>query len=256
MLLMSFATISTEMATHPLQSFAATSQRLKENCVPSPVKSGFSLGGQSRGSSVKLCAKFVVDKTITKPKVPPKAKPTIPVKSKVSKPSLSVPAKPDHRRRVSQAGNMFSPTALGIRATPALINPRETVAVEVSNSRQYRTAYLLGRFVALRFTPLRIDWKVSPSSRSTFKTSGPLAATLSIAKSGTWAVRGFVDFKAEYRSNGATAWHEVAGNLQLAALPASVVVSNDSLVATLHQKRPYLVFDDCLKIEQSIGCLN
>jgi len=253
---MSFASVSAEIASHPLPVFAVGTQSQTQNCSPAPVKSGFSVGGQSRGSLVKLCAKFVVDKTAVTPKAKPKARPSIPVKSNGPIPS-PLPAKVEHRRRVSNAGNMFSPSALTIKATPTEVKVRQRIEINLSNSRQYRIAYLLGRFVALRFTPLRADLSLNPLGRSEVEKTGPFSAKISFGQPGSWKVRGIVYYRADYRPNGASTWREVPGELHLAAVPETILVrTSGAEVKGVSKKRAYLVLDDCLKFEKRIGCLN
>ena len=256
-LLTSAAFTSLDAGADPGLALADSPSLRNQNCVPESNKPGFTLGGENRGSSVTLCAKFIVDKTVLKPS--PRPKPSVPSGSTGKKATQPKKTKPDRRRTVSKSGNTFSPTALPILATPKAVKPHQPIKLQISSSRQYRTAYLLGRFVALRFTPLRAELHLNLQSRSKIKTAGPFSADLSISKIGTWQVRGFINYKAEYRANGSTTWHTVAGELQLPAKPASIRVSKrttdiDPKPAT--QKHAYLVFEDCLNFADRIGCLN
>ncbi|MEY4366985.1 MAG: hypothetical protein RLZ28_400 [Actinomycetota bacterium] len=256
-LLTSAVFTSLEAGADPGLALARSLSFRTQNCVPESTKPGFNLGGENRGSSVTLCAKFIVDKTVLKPN--PRPKPSVLPVSSGANTVEPKKTKPDHRRMVSKSGNTFSPSASPIMATPKTVKPRQPVKLQISSSRQYRTAYLLGKFVALRFTPLRAELHLNPQSRSKIKTTGPFSADLTISRSGTWQVRGFINYKAEYRANGSPTWHTVAGELQLPAKPASIKVSKpisevDPKPST--QKHPYLVFEDCLNFSGRIGCLN
>jgi hypothetical protein len=183
-LLTSAVFTSLEAGADPGLALARSLSFRTQNCVPESTKPGFNLGGENRGSSVTLCAKFIVDKTVLKPN--PRPKPSVLPVSSGANTVEPKKTKPDHRRMVSKSGNTFSPSASPIMATPKTVKPRQPVKLQISSSRQYRTAYLLGKFVALRFTPLRAELHLNPQSRSKIKTTGPFSADLTISRSGTW----------------------------------------------------------------------
>lgn len=230
-------------------------------CEAGGAKPGFSVDGRTYGSVVTLCAKFVADQTKPKPLVPPRAnRPALaPPKIKPKPLDADQRAKLRHRRLAKNGNNSFAPTALVIVASAKSTKPRTQVKVTVAHARQFRTAYLINRFVALRFTPIKIDFHLDAKTRITAKSREPFGSSVKFLNNGWHIIRGIVTYKAEFRVNGEKLWRPVVGAPTLAALPARVLVTSDPASTQDPSQSlgtPYLVADDCLLRPQNRGCLN
>ncbi len=246
----------------PTRALAANS------CDAGGGQAGFKVGGHTFGSVVTLCAKYVADQTTvhsvspgagrSAPKPPHKAvKPAKP--SGAAKP-LDAKAKLWllRRRLALQANNSFSPNPLLIRSSPNITKLGQSVTISVKRNRQFRIAYLLSRFVAVRFTPIKITFHFDSTTRPKYG-AAPFGASVRFFSTGFHTIRAIVTYRAEYRVAATKVWQKVAGEPALAALPARVFVVRKPSTPrppAAKTKRAYLVADDCLSQLENVGCLN
>ena len=234
----------------------ATRAQASEQCAPSQ-KVGFNLAAQTRGSVVTLCGRFVAQKAAT---VLPKQKPA--PSPKLSKPQVLDPQaalKLFHRKLARAGETSFSPSQLLVLANPVATKPNVPVAIRLAHHRQYRTAYLVGRFVSLRFTPTLVTVHLDAKSRLINLKARAFEGTVRFLTTGYHAIRAIVTYQSEYRLNGSKDWIQIAGIPQLAAVPARVLVSkrqNVREVLPKPGKKPLLVANDCLLSAGLAGCLN
>jgi hypothetical protein len=235
-------------------------------CQNQSAKPGFSVGSATRGSVVTLCGKFVAQKAlpikkVAKPKSPPDAK-RQPKPKNPPRPTLIDPktaAKLLHRRLAMAGETSFTPSQLLIRANPTATKPNTKVVVSIDHATQFRTAYLIGRFVGLRFIPVKIDLHFDAATKVAKLWPTKFAAKVSFKTKGTHAIRGIVTYRTEYRISGSKEWMRVAGNPQLAAIATKVFVAakhSSSPVDMLFNSRPLLVANDCPETGGAVGCLN
>ncbi len=249
--------------------FAPTIALATNTCDAGLGKPGFKVGGRTLGSVVTLCAKYVADHTAGH-SIAPLANGAgmgqdhhafKPKHSKSIAEPLDVKAKLRllHRRLAMAANNSFSPNPLIIRSSMGTAKLRQPVIISVAHNRQFRLAYLLSRFVALRFTPIKIDFHVDAKARQKYSFTRPFSSSVRFFSTGFHTIRALVTYRAEFRVNGSKLWQNVPGEPVLAALPTRVLViqkpahPRDPEPTT---KRSYLVADDCLSQLENIGCLN
>jgi hypothetical protein len=184
-------------------------------------------------------------KTPGSPKVSPKPQPI----------DAETKARLRHRRLAKLGKTNFSPTQLAIKASVKLTQPNKRVDVSVAHPRQFRTTYLIGRYVSLRFTPVNIDLHFDTQTVVSSKRKGPFAASVRFLTTGWHVIRGVVTHKASYRRSGSRVWNPIAGVQQLAAISTKVNVTDLSGPVASH-RTPYLVQKDCQQNLEIIGCLN
>jgi|GEM_PF-1442228 len=235
------------------------------SCQSASTTPGFSIGSQTRGSVVTLCGKFVADQTASpKPKPSRSLRPKMPITQPRKTPEVQPvdsrqAQKLLHRKLAKQGETSFSPSQLVILATPGNLRPLKFFQVTVAHNRQFRTAYLLGRFVALRFTPIRIDLHFDAAAKVKSQNPKLFRAMVGFKSLGPHTIRGIVTYRSEYRLNGSKAWQAIDGQPQLAAIAARVLVSKQNQPSTLpakNGKKPLLVANDCLENPLLLGCLN
>ena len=237
------------------------------SCTPPTKALGFSVGSQTRGSVVTLCGHFIADTTLTtKPK--PSSPQTSPAPSNPKTPAKKVVAKPlgqkqlaklRHRRLAMLRESNFSPTHLVIAARPTAVARSQSVKVSLGHPRQHRTAYLLGRFVSLRFTPIDVSLHFDKGAKVASVNRAGFTASVAYKNLGWHTIRGLVTYRADYRLNGSNTWRVIDGTVQLAAIPARVLVSAEESNAPKSPKisnKPLLVANDCLENRFLAGCLN
>ena len=234
-------------------------------CEAQQTKPGYSVDGRTYGSVVMLCANFVADQTRAKPNAPavtvpaPTKKPrAVPPKIKPKPLDPGQRAKLLHRRLAMKGNNSFSPTALLILASAKSTKPRTQVSVTVAHPTQFRTAYLINRFVSLRFTPVKINFHYDAKTRIVSKAGAPFGSSVKFLTHGWHVIRGIVTYRCEFRVNGEKLWRPVVGAPTLAARPARVLVLSGpaSNQDDSQRGKPYLVADDCLFRPENRGCLN
>jgi hypothetical protein len=253
-----FSVIGVQIA--PLKALAV------DSCQNAGGNPGFNIDGKTWGSVVTLCANYVAEITETKlsssnvRKVIPHSKPRLaePAKPKVApKPiDAKMRAKLLHRRLAMRGKNSFQPTALTILSSASIAKPGQQVKISVFHNQQFRMAYIATKFVALRFTPSKIDFHFDPKTRGILSPSEPFGSSVRFISEGMHIVRALVTYRAEFRVNGDKRWQTVAGAPTMAALPAKVLVVSAANPPASAHKPAYLVADDCLFHLQNLGCLN
>ena len=257
-LFIAFALVSTPSV--PFKAMAV------ESCLPGNKQTGFLVGAHTWGSAVTLCARFVADQT--------KLKTSKRAVGDAKKPSALKPNQPKgadkpmsprqrqkllHRRMARSGANSFTPTPLIILASHYTVKLKTDVALTLQHPRQFRTAYLLSRFVSLRFTPVKTEFHFDSKTRLSAGSRAPFGSSVRFLSLGWHVIRGIVTYRAEFRVNGEKLWRLVIGAPTLAAVPARVLVVKDSgsqaPAQGLH-RRPYLVYKDCTLQLENVGCLN
>ncbi|MEO0024380.1 MAG: hypothetical protein RL196_821 [Actinomycetota bacterium] len=242
----------------PAQPTRAQAAQAPNACQLSPTAPGFSVAGVSRGAVVTLCAKFVADKTKSSVVSPgPKSKtPGAPKVSPKPQPlDAETKARLRHRKLAKLGKTNFSPSQLVIKASVKLTHTKKRVDVSVAHPRQFRTTYLIGRYVSLRFTPIKIDLHFDAQTTVSLKGKRPFAASVRFLTTGWHVIRGVVTYKASYRRSGSRVWNPIAGVQQLAAISTKVNVTNTG-GPVASNRTPYLVQKDCQQNLEIIGCLN
>ena len=250
----------------PAKAMAAN---ICENSTSGP---GFHVEGKTWGSVVTICANYVAELTDTKLSSSAirkkKSETSKPEKSKPEK-SKAVPKKTDpkirirmlHRTLAMRGKNSFQPTALTILSSASVTKPGQQVRLSVFHGRQFRMAYIMNRFVSLRFTPTQIVFHFDSKTLVTPGPSQHFESSVRFVSEGSHTVRAVVTYQAEFRVNGEKIWRNVVGSPTLAARPARVLVIAEAAPPTptnppSARKPAHLVADDCLLHFQNIGCLN
>jgi hypothetical protein len=234
-------------------------------CAAGPNRPGFSVGSQTRGSVVTLCGKYTADhaEPVANVSKPIAGAPTVRTKpAPLTKPRAVDPktaVRLLHRRLARQGESSFSPTKLVILARPGSVTPRQIVKVHVAHQNQFRTAYLLSRFVSLRFTPLKIDLSFDAKAHTVHNAPANFEASVFFKTPGFHTVHGIVTYRAEYRLSGAKTWQSISGQVQLAAIAAKIFVTSSKVKPSQpggFANKALLVANDCSKNGALAGCLN